>query len=51
MGLLFASLSALFSVALDVLRKLLRQTAAALPTPTGLNLGALPIYLGVLVAT
>lgn len=50
MGLLFASLSALFYVALDVLRKLLGQKMAALPVAIGLNLRALPIYLGVLVA-
>lgn len=51
MGLFFAGLSALFYVALDVLRKLLGQKMAALPVALGLNLGALPIYLGVLVAT
>lgn len=42
MGLLFASLSSLLYVALDVLRKLLGQRMAALPVAIGINLGALP---------
>jgi drug/metabolite transporter (DMT)-like permease len=51
MGLLFASLSSLFYVALDVLRKLLGQKMAAVPVAMGLNMGALPVYIGALVAT
>ncbi len=51
MGLLFASLSSLFYVALDVLRKLLGQKMAAVPVAIGLNLGALPVYIGALIAT
>ncbi len=51
MGLLFASLSSLFYVALDVLRKLLGQKMAAVPVAIGLNLGALPVYIGALAAT
>lgn len=51
MGLLFASLSSLFYVALDVLRKLLGQKMAAVPVAIGLNLGALPVYIGALVVT
>ncbi len=51
MGVLFASLSALLYVTLDVLRKLLGQQLAAVPVAIGLNLGALPVFLGALVAT
>jgi drug/metabolite transporter (DMT)-like permease len=51
MGLLFASLSSLLYVALDVLRKLLGQKMAAVPVAIGLNLGALPVYMGALAAT
>lgn len=51
MGLLFASLSSLFYVTLDVLRKLLGRKMAAVPVAIGLNLGALPVYIGVLMAT
>ncbi len=51
MGLLFASLSSLFYVALDVLRKLLGQKMAAVLVAIGLNLGALPVYIAALVAT
>jgi hypothetical protein len=51
MGLLFASLSSLLYVALDVLRKLLGRKMAAVPVAMGLNMGALPVYIGALVAT
>lgn len=50
MGLLFASLSSLFYVALDVLRKLLGQEMPAVPVAIGLNLGALPVYLSAWLA-
>ena len=51
MGLLFASLSSLFYVALDVFRKLLGWRMAAVSVAIGLNLGALPVYIGALIAT
>jgi drug/metabolite transporter (DMT)-like permease len=51
MGLLFASLSALLYVALDVLRKLLGQKMAPVPVAIGLNMGALPVFISALVAT
>lgn len=51
MGLLFAALSSLFYVVLDVLRKLLGRKMTALPVATGLNLGALPVYIGAMAAT
>lgn len=51
MGLLFAALSSLLYVVLDVLRKLLGQRLAALPVAIGLNLGALPLYVGALMVT
>jgi len=51
MGLLFASLSSLLYVALDVLRKLLGQKMAAVPLAMGINVGALPVFIGALVVT
>src|SRR5215831_12759855 len=37
-------------VALDVLRKLLGRKMAAVPLAMGLNMGALPVFIGALVA-
>ena len=51
MGLLFASLSSLLYVALDVLRKLLGEQLAAPLIAMALLGGALPVYVGTLLIT